>query len=251
MKRDSSYIWKLGMFVILGLGFLVVAIYFIGENKNLFGNTFHLKANFKNVSGLEIGNNVRFSGINVGTVQNIEFVSDSSVVVDFVIKDEVRKYIKTDAMASIGSDGLMGDKVLTISPGTESRQMVKNNDRIQSSKSVEIEDLMKGVKKSVDNAAIITDELAVFATKMNNGNSVLSKLVSDDKLGSSVDKSLKNVEQATSELKEIEAAAKNNFLLRGYFKKKKKAEEKKAKAIEKEKEQKAEAIKEAAEQKKK
>jgi phospholipid/cholesterol/gamma-HCH transport system substrate-binding protein len=148
----------------------------------------------------------------------------------------VQKFIKTDAMASIGSDGLMGDKVLTISPGTASNKIVRNNDVIQSNKSIEIEDLMKGVKKSVDNAAIITDELAVFTTKMNNENSVLSKLVSDEKLGSSVDRSLKNVEQATSELKEIEAAAKNNFLLRGYFKKKKKAEEKKITDAEKEKE---------------
>lgn len=235
MKRDTNYVWKLGMFVIVGLVFLVVSIYFIGQNQNLFGSTFQLKTQFKNVSGLEIGNNVRFSGINVGTVRNIEFVSDSSVVVDFVIKDEVRKYIKTDAMASIGSDGLMGDKVLTISPGTESQQMVKNNDMIRSSTSVEIEDLMKGVKKSIDNAAIITDELAVFTTKMNNKNSVLSKLVTDDKLAASIDKSLKNVEKATNEINnEIVPAAKNNFLLRGYFKKKKKAEEQKLKDAEKE-----------------
>lgn len=234
------------MFVILGLAMLFVTIYFIGANQNLFGNTFHLKTKFKNVAGLEIGNNVRFAGINVGTVQNIEFVSDSSVVVGFVIKDEVQKYIKTDAMASIGSDGLMGDKVLTISPGTESKKIVQDNDYIASSTSVEIEDLMKGVKKSIDNAAIITDELAVFTTKMNNGNSVLSKLVSDDQLGTSVDKSLRNVEHATEELKEIEAAAKNNFLLRGYFKKKKKAEEKKAKEAEKA----AQEAREAAEKKK-
>lgn len=247
MKRDTNYIWKLGAFVVFGLGLLIIAIYFIGENKNLFGSTFHLKTTFKNVGGLEIGNNVRFSGINVGTVENIEFVSDSSVVVDFVIKDEVRKYIKTDAMASIGSDGLMGDKVLTISPGLASQTIVKNNDMIRSSQSIELEDLMKGVKKSVDNAAIITDELAVFATKMNNGNSVLSRLVSDDKLGASIDKSLKNVENATNGLKEIVPAAKDNFLLRGYFKKQKKAEEKKIKEAEKAKEKADKEAKKAAE----
>lgn len=244
MKRDSNYTWKLGMFVILGLLMLFVAIYFIGANQNLFGSTFNLKTKFKNVGGLEIGNNVRFSGINVGTVRNIEFVSDSSVVVEFAIKDEVRKYIKTDAMASIGSDGLMGDKVLTISPGTESKQMVKNNDLIASSASVEIEDLMKGLKRSIDNAAIITDELAVFTTKMNNKNSVLSKLVTDDKLAASIDKSLKNVEKATNEINnEIVPAAKNNFLLRGYFKKKKKAEEKKEKEAQEAKEAAAKAKK--------
>ncbi|MES2747084.1 MAG: MlaD family protein [Bacteroidota bacterium] len=250
MKKNSNDIWKLGMFVVIGLALLTVSIYFIGENKNLFGSTFNLRTNFKNVGGLDIGNNVRFSGINVGTVQEIEFVSDSSVVIKMVIKEEVKKYIKTDATASIGSDGLMGDKVLTISPGTESKKIVKDNDVIKSTAAIEIEDLMKGLKRSIDNAAIITDELAVFTTKMNNGNSVLSKLVNDDKLGASVGTSLKNVEQATAELKEIEAAAKNNFLLKGYFKKKKKAEEKKAEDKKDAAEKKAkEAEKKAAEKK--
>lgn len=230
MKKNTNYIWKLGMFVILGLLLFVATIYYIGQNQNLFGSTFHLSANFKNVGGLKIGNNVRFSGIDVGTVKDIAFVSDSAVVVNLVVKEEVHKYIKTDAIASIGSDGLMGDKVLTISPGTSSNKIVKDNGLIASSKAIEIEDLMKGLKKSIDNAALITSDLATFTGKMNNPNSVLSKLVSDEKLGKSIDASLKNVEHATKELTQIEAAAKNNFLLRGYFKKQKKAAAKKEKA---------------------
>ncbi len=125
MKKNYDYIWKLGMFVIIGFVLFMVSIYFIGKNKNIFVSTFQLKSHFKNVSGLKVGNNVRFSGINVGTVKDIEFVSDSSVVVRIAVKKEVQKFIKTDAMASIGSDGLMGDKVLSISPGTASNKKEK------------------------------------------------------------------------------------------------------------------------------
>lgn len=82
MIKKSGYIWKLGMFVIIGIFLLMITIYYIGKNRNLFGETFQLKSHFKNVSGLKIGNNVRFSGINIGTVTQIEFVSDSAVVVD-------------------------------------------------------------------------------------------------------------------------------------------------------------------------
>jgi phospholipid/cholesterol/gamma-HCH transport system substrate-binding protein len=244
MKKNTNYIWKLGMFVIVGLLLFVAAIYYVGQNQNLFGSTFRLSANFKNVGGLKIGNNVRFSGIDVGTVEDIAFVSDSAVVVNLVVKEEVHKYIKTDAVASIGSDGLMGDKVLSISPGTSSNKVVKDNGVIRSSRAIEIEDLMKGLKKSIDNAALITTDLAAFTGKMNNPNSVLSKLVNDEKLGKSIDASLKNVEHATKELTEIETAAKNNFLLKGYFKKKKKAAAKKEAA-------KKEAAEKAAEDKKK
>ena len=117
MKKASNYIWKLGMFVLIGITLFIATIYFIGKSQNLFGSNFNLKSRFKNVSGLKEGNNVQFSGIDVGTIKSIQFISDSLVEVDFSIEENVRKFIKTDAITSIGSDGLMGDKVLTISPG--------------------------------------------------------------------------------------------------------------------------------------
>ena len=121
MKQESGFTWKLGMFVIRGLALFVLTIYFVGKQKNLFGSTFHLKSKFSTVSGLEVGNNVRFSGINIGTVSDIALITDTSVMVEFLIREEIQKFIKTDASASIGSDGLMGDKVLTIYPGTSAK----------------------------------------------------------------------------------------------------------------------------------
>lgn len=146
-KRNSNYIWKLGMFVIIGLLLFFATLYFIGSSKNLFGSTFHLKTKFKNVSGLKVDNNVLLSGINIGSIKEIEFISDSSVVVVMVIKNEVRQYIKTDALASIGSDGLMGDKVVTISPGNKSDRVVEDDSYIASIEEVELQDLMSGLKK--------------------------------------------------------------------------------------------------------
>ena len=268
MNKESGYTWKLGMFVLIGLVLFAITIYYVGMQKNLFGSTFRLKSNFKNVSGLEVGNNVRFSGINVGTVSEIELITDSSVVVNLLIKDDVQQFIKTDATASIGSDGLMGDKVLTISPGINSRNTVKDNDQIASKAPIDMEDVMVSIKKSVDNASIITGQIAEFSYKMNHGNGTLSKLISDEefakslkttlsnlenssnefahftikmnngkgalsklvtdeKMGKMIDSTLTNVKTGTDGLNEVIEAAKHNFLLRGYFNKKKKAEEKK------------------------
>lgn len=255
MNKDANYTWKLGLFAFLGVFLLMIAIYVIGENQNLFGSTFRLKTNFKNVSGLTEGNNVRFSGIVVGTVKQIEFVSDSLVVVNMVIEDNVQKYIKKDALASIGSDGLMGDKVLTIIPGKNSNRQVEDGDAIASAPTVEMEELMKGLGKTIDNAEIITKELSQFTQKinrltdeeftqnvegtmnnlktftanMNNKNGLLSKLTNDERLAKSFDSTMTNIQTGTKKINEIGDAAKNNFLLRGYFKKKEKAEAKKAK----------------------
>jgi phospholipid/cholesterol/gamma-HCH transport system substrate-binding protein len=199
MKKSTNYIWKLGMFVLLGLALFIVAIYFIGNSKNLFGSTFYLSANFKNVSGLKVGNNVRFSGINIGTVKKIEFISDSAVVVKLVIKKEVQQYIKTDATASIGSDGLMGDKVLTISPGTSSNHIVKNNALIASKTTPELEDMMKVLQKSVDNTQIITFQLSEFSYKMNNGKGALNKVLTDEEFANDIQKMLTNLQLSSDE----------------------------------------------------
>ena len=264
MRKESGSSWKLGIFVILGLALFVSTIYFVGEQKNIFGNTFHVRAQFKTVSGLKVGNNVRFSGINIGNVNEVELLTDTSVMVDLVIKKKYQEFIKTDAKASIGSDGLMGDKVLTITPGTAGKSPVKDGDIILTKNAIEMEDVMFSAKTSVDNAGIITAQLAEFTTKMNTGNGALSKLISDEKfsnslqstlvnlqtasnefalftakinsggLSESLDTTMRNIQGATKGLNENMEAAKSNILLKGFFNKKKKAEAKKAAELKKE-----------------
>ena len=199
MKNKSKNTWKLGMFVVFGLALFFITVYFIGRSKNLFGANFHLNIKFKNVSGLKVGNNVLLSGIQIGTVKNIEFVSDSVVVVNLTIESKVQKYIKTDALASIGSDGLMGDKVVTISPGSVSDKMIGDNSEIASIEAVELKDLMSGLKKSVDNAEIITKQLSEFSYKINNGKGALSKVLTDEEFAKSIDKTMKNLEKGSDE----------------------------------------------------
>ncbi|MDQ8013827.1 MAG: MlaD family protein [Flavobacterium nitrogenifigens] len=230
MEKQSGYTWKLGMFVTIGLLLFIMAVYFIGKQQNLFGSTFHITSQFKTVSGLEVGNNVRFSGINVGTVEQIQLKNDSTVRVVLVMKEEVRKFIKTDATASIGSDGLMGDKVLTISPGAKSKKEIEDNGQIASVDGIEMYDIMKSVKKSVDNIGVISDEIAIFSHSMNNGNGALARLVKDDKMANSVSNTLSNLETGTKGFSENMEAAKSNFLFRGYFKKKEKEKKEKQEA---------------------
>ena len=199
MNKESGTQRKLGLFVIVGIIFFVIAIYFIGKSKNLFGSTFLLHSQFKNVGGLKVGNNVRFAGINVGTVAEIELITDTSVTVDLIMKDEVQKFIKSDAKASISSDGLMGDKVLTIFPGTFNKRMISDNGFIDSKNALEMEELLKSVKSSVDNVDIITTQLAEFTYKMNNGKGALSQLITDEEFSKSLKSTLINLEISSNE----------------------------------------------------
>ncbi|MBC7749640.1 MAG: MCE family protein [Methylotenera sp.] len=196
-RKDNS--WKLGLFVIVSIGVFLATVYFIGKSQNLFGETFHLQAKFKNVSGLRIGNNVLLSGIKIGTIKEIDFVSDSTVIVNMIIRSAVQQYIKTDALVTIGSDGLMGDKVLMISPGTNSMEVVKDNSMILSEQAIGIESLMTGLKKSIDNAEIVTKQLSEFSYKINNSTGALSKVLTDAEFSKSIDRTMQNLETGTSE----------------------------------------------------
>src|SRR5690606_27691792 len=113
--KQNAYKIKLGIFVTIGLLILFVIIFFIGSNQNLFSSKFRINTNFGNVSGLQVGGQVRFSGIAVGTIENIQIVNDSTVNVGLIIDNDVKKFIKKDSKASIASEGVIGDKILVIS----------------------------------------------------------------------------------------------------------------------------------------
>src|SRR5450432_2787161 len=235
MKKTGGLTWKLGIFIVTGLILLVLGLFFIGKQKNLFISVFQLKAVFNNVSGLKPGNNVRFGGIAIGTVDGIQLVNDTSVLVNMNIKSEIRKFIKEDASASIGSDGLVGDRVVLISPGTMNREAVRDNEVLVSHSPVETEQIMAGLKTSADNAAIITQQLAEVAYKVNHGRGIISRLLGDSSMGNNLNATMVNLKKGSAGLNENMEAAKHNFLLKGYFKKKKKEEDKKKKELEEKK----------------
>ncbi len=234
MKSSTTLKIKLGMFIIFGLVVLVLGLFYVSKKKNLFDSAFHLKAQFNNVSGLTPGNNVRFGGINVGTVEDIELLTDTSVIVNMTIKSKVRKFLHIDAVASIGSEGLMGDRVMIITPGIGTGRPVRENDVLISHAPVETDQILAGLKTSADNAAVITQQLAEVAYKINHGHGVLSRLLADSTMGDNLHSTMVNLKKGSQGLSEDVEAAKHNFLLRGFFRKKKKREdeEKKKKEVE-------------------
>jgi phospholipid/cholesterol/gamma-HCH transport system substrate-binding protein len=179
MKKKISHKVRLGIFVSLGILLFILAIYFIGEKQQLFRSTFRLSGVFKDVAGLQVGNNVRLSGINVGTIDNISIISDTSVRVIILVDENTRQFIKKDAVAGIGSEGLMGNKVLVISPGTGGEKTIENDDVIATSQPIDVDDIMKSLKSTMDNTAYITGDLAKISTNIESGKGTIGRLMMD------------------------------------------------------------------------
>ncbi len=179
MKKNSTNKIKLGIFVSLGLVVLILAIYFIGEKQLLFKSTFRLTGVFTDVAGLQAGNNVRLSGISIGTVESISLVSDTTVRVEIVIDESSRKFIKKDAVATIGSEGLIGNKVLVINPGTGGKKSIEDNDVIQTTQPISVDDIMVSLKTTIDNTAFITGDLAKISANIESGEGTIGRLMMD------------------------------------------------------------------------
>lgn len=203
MKKNSTNKIKLGIFVSLGLVVLILAIYFIGEKQLLFKNTFRLSAIFEDVGGLQAGNNVRLSGINIGTIESISLVSDTTVRVDIVIDETSRKFIKKDAVATIGSEGLIGNKVLVINPGTGGKKSIENNDRIQTSQPIDVDDIMLSLKTTIDNTALITGDLAKISTNIESGKGTIGRLMMDQTWRENIQATIINLKQGSDEFKVV------------------------------------------------
>lgn len=222
----------------VGILVLVMAIFFIGKSKSLFNTTFNVYGVFKNVNGLQVGNNVRFAGINIGVIQNIRIVSDTAVRVDLTLNRDVQKFLRKDVKAAIGSDGLMGDKLIVINPGTEATGEISNGDKVSTVNPIDVDKIIGRVTKVADNAEVMMTNLSQIVYKINHGKGSIGKLLSSDKLANDLEgtvkqarSTLKTVKQGTQGFSDNMEAAKSNILLRGFFNKKKKAEKRRQDSI--------------------
>jgi len=204
MKAEASQKIKTGIFTLVGIALLVVGIFFIGKKQNLFGDTYKIYGTFKNVGGLQIGNNVRFAGIDVGTVENISITNDTTIRVDLRLQSKVKPFLKADALASIGSDGLMGDKLITIVSGSENEtKLLTSGSRIITADPVDFDRIIGKFTNVADNAEIITGELAAMAIQIRKGNGTISKLLYTDDLSRSLEGTAANAEKITASLNGI------------------------------------------------
>ena len=181
MQKQTISNLKLGIFVLAGTFFLVATLYLLSQQQNLFNPVIRVGVGFANVAGLVKGNNVRFGGINVGTVERVTISSDTSVFVEMAIRKELSPFIKKTALASLGSDGLMGNSIINLSTVVEPVPSVEDGDILRSIKSMEVGDMMQTLGHSGDNLSAITDDLRLFTRRLNQ-SPTFRRLLSDEAL---------------------------------------------------------------------
>lgn len=197
MKKTSNQKFKLGLFVMAGLLLFTVAIYLIGERQNLFGTNILIGVKFPNVNGLQKGNNVRYSGINVGIVEEITMINDSVIQVDLLIEKKMISHIKKDAIATIGTDGLVGNMIVSIVPGKENALGVEAGDFIKSYTKIGADDMLSTLSVTNENAALLTVDLLKITNAINNEKGTLGLLINDSVMSDNFKQTVVNLKQTS------------------------------------------------------
>jgi phospholipid/cholesterol/gamma-HCH transport system substrate-binding protein len=172
MSNQKTSNIKLGLFVLIGTIFIITGLYFIGDNQNLFGSKFRISADFRDVNGLMAGNNVRYAGINIGTVEKIKILNDSSIRVEMVIRQSAKEFIRKNAIATIGTDGMMGNKLVNIQAGKVSGEIIENGDILQTLSPVATSDMLRTLDQTNEDISVIVKNLRNITEKLNSPNSL-------------------------------------------------------------------------------
>ena len=200
---------KLGAFVLGGVALFLISVFYLGRENNIFSKTFTVSAIFKNVEGLKDGDNVWLSGVKIGTVKKVSIISEGQVIVTMALKEKQNDFIKKDATANIGSDGLVGNKIVVIRPGS-ANETIHDNDTINSFSPTDTQELFNLAKEVGTDIKAITSDLKVTTAKINAGQGVIGELLNEGEMAkelrasmSAIRRASENATRATNEINKI------------------------------------------------
>jgi phospholipid/cholesterol/gamma-HCH transport system substrate-binding protein len=225
---------RLGAFILITLTILAVGIFIIGSKQYLFKSTYELKTKFANVAGLSEGADVLIGGVHSGTVESINLPTKAGdeITVTLLLNESTRKIVKQDSVASIDTEGLLGNEYVAVSFGSADKPEVKNGDFIGSVPPLQMSALLDKAngllgqgQVAMANITQVTAHLNSVTAKVDNGDGTVGALVNDKALYNNLNETASSARAAAvsakagvSDFADNMEALKHNFLLRGYFK---------------------------------
>jgi phospholipid/cholesterol/gamma-HCH transport system substrate-binding protein len=197
MENETSNNIKLGIFVSIGILLLVLGLYFIGSNKNMFGNNITIYSNFKDVSGLIAGNNVRYFGIDIGTVDEIQMKDESSVSVAMIINEKYIKFIRKNSQCALGTDGLMGNKLIDIISVQGQSEYVEDQDILQSKSDVSMQGMLATLDATNQNFSLASADIKSITGNISSKQNIINSLIYDKALEQILQNTMANMEKTS------------------------------------------------------
>lgn len=194
-----------GIFILIGLAIFIVTILTLGSQKKTFDRSITVKSFFENVNGLQKGNNIWFSGVKVGTIKKVVLTTKGQVEVDMNIDADSRQFIRKDAKAKIGTDGLIGNKIIEIYGGTLTAPPIEEGDLLGNTELLSTDALMNTLSKNNDNLLAITTDFKEISNRLVAGKGSIGKLLSDETLANQINATTLSLKKTSMNLERLTA----------------------------------------------
>ncbi|MCC8408854.1 MlaD family protein [Mucilaginibacter sp. UR6-1] len=207
-ERKNAII--VGIFIALGTIIFVVGVLTLGSSSKSFVKSINIRSTFSDVAGLKKGSNIWFSGVKIGTVKEIAFSSNSQVEVVMSVDAAVQPYIHRNTQAKIGSDGLIGNKIIVLDGGSPQAPAIEDGDRIQSEKMLSTDEMMSTLQENNRNLLSITKDFKQLSSQILQGKGTVGALLADSTMALQLRSAMKNL-QSTTESASRMAVQLDNF----------------------------------------
>lgn len=222
LKREL----RVGLFVLAGLSVMGLVIFLIGDARRVFEGKTVYQTSFSDVEGLVKGSVVRMGGVDIGRVEEVRFSDDASrsdiLITLSVVSDDARR-IRVDSIATIEAKGMLGDKLLNISPGSPDKPKLKDGEFILSGKGGGLFATLEGLGAKADavmgNLETTSGTLAEPEFRQNvtetvgaardllhslqNGDGYVPRLIHDSKEADKLSRAITNLETTSQRLNQL------------------------------------------------
>ncbi|MDP3915327.1 MAG: MlaD family protein [Bacteroidota bacterium] len=192
-----------GIFVFIGLIFFLAGILIVGNLRETFNRKMELVSLFDDISGLQPGNNIWFSGVKIGTVRSLNFHGKSQVKVNMNVATKARQYIRKDAKVKISNDGLIGNKILVIYGGTDAFAEVQEGDTLEVEKTFTSEDMINTAQENNKNILAITNDVKAITKKLANGEGSIGKMLEDSLMYTNINATIVSLQKASAKAQQM------------------------------------------------
>jgi len=192
-----------GLFVFVGIIFFIIGILMIGNLHETFKRKIKVVTLFDDVSGLQVGNNIWFSGVKIGTISNLEFYEQRKVKVVMKVEEKALPYIRKDAFVKLSTDGLIGNKILIIYGGTPYSQQIEEGDTLRVEKTFTSEDMINTLQENNKNFLAITGDFKEISKKLAAGEGTIGKLLTDDAIYTHINAATASLQVASARAEQL------------------------------------------------
>lgn len=202
-STKNTRAFAVGVFIFVALVIFIIGVLTLGGQRNTFSDMITAKAVFNDINGLQTGNNVWYAGVKIGTVKKIKFTPSGHVEVTMGIEEKSQQYIHKDVKAKVGTDGLIGNRIIVLTGGTARAPVIADGDVVTADNALNMEEMMNTLQANNKNLLDITNDFKAVSERLASGQGTIGKLLNDESIANSLEVTLATLKRTMGQTEEL------------------------------------------------